>query len=160
MLSGDLSGPRQINKGIDIHFGMNSQILKVRLGNKRSDRIRHTADAQLEAGTIRNLIDDHPGNLFLYLGRFSGRSHLSYWRIVSFYNIINIGDMDVRLKSSKYTRHVFIYFDNHLVGCLAYCSHVGSIRSEIEVSMLVHRSHLKYRYVYVANILPVIARKF
>ena len=56
VLAGDLAGEGHVDKAVDIHFGVNGQVLEVRLRDHRADGVRHTADAELQAGTVCNAV--------------------------------------------------------------------------------------------------------
>ena len=51
--------------------------------------------------------------------------------------------MNTGLGPSEATRHIRVYFDNDLLGSLAYSAEMRCIGTEVEEAVLVHRCNLK-----------------
>ena len=85
----DLSGHGNINKCVDIHLGMNAEILEVGVRDHRADRVGHPADTELKAGAVGNLLDDQPGH-GLVNGRRRSRAHLGHRGIVPLHDHIDL----------------------------------------------------------------------
>ena len=67
VLAGDLAGEGHVDKAVDIHFGVNGQVLEVRLRDHRADGVGHAADAELEARALPDLGHDELGDRALEL---------------------------------------------------------------------------------------------
>ena len=122
---------------------MNTKILQIGFRNEGADCVRHSADTKLEAGSVRNLGNDQLSNGLIDLCCGSSSAHLSDGGVISFYDHIDLGDVDPFLGSAVAYRHVFVHFHDNDLGGFTYSSHVGGIGAEVEVSVLIHRSNLK-----------------
>ena len=67
--------------------------------------------------------------------------------------------MNAVLKSAEADRHIFIDLYDDNLGSLAAGCHMGSIWSEVEITVLVHRSDLEYSYIRFGCGLTIVSRK-
>ena len=67
--------------------------------------------------------------------------------------------MNTFLSAAEAYRHILVYFHDNDLGGLAYSSHMGSVRSEVEETVLVHRGNLEYSYVRLILRFSVISWK-
>ena len=67
--------------------------------------------------------------------------------------------MDPVFRAAKAARHVGVDLHINLLGTLTHSSHVRDTRTEIEVTVLIHRGNLEHSHVDRPHILAVVARK-
>ena len=114
---------------------MYAEILQVGFRNHGTDRIRHAADAQLQAGAIRDLLHDQLGHRAVNVGRRTAGAQLRDRRVLTLDDHIYLGDVDRFLKAAQAARHVLIDLDDDNVGHVAHCLQVGRVRAEAEVAV-------------------------
>ena len=126
-------------------------------GNQVADGVGHTADAQLQAGTVGDLRHDEVCNLQIDLGSGAGSGHLADGRIVALHDAGDLGDMDTVFHTTEAAGHIGVDFDDDLLGLLADSAQMRSAGAEVEVAVLVHRSHLEDGDVQRVGTLAVVA---
>ena len=62
--------------------------------------------------------------------------------------MIHAVEIKLRLISVGY-RHIFVYFYDYLFSRFYDSPHIGYLRSQVEVSVFIHRSDLEHSDVYV-----------
>ena len=67
--------------------------------------------------------------------------------------------MNTLFGAAEAYRHILVHFHDNDLGSLTYSRHMGSVRSEVEETVLVHRGNLKYSYVRLILGFSVISRK-
>ena len=139
---------------------MYTKIFQIGFRNHRTDSIWHTADTELETGTIRNFFYDQFGNCLIDIGSSSAAAHFTDWWVIAFYDHINLGNMNAILKAAKTARHIFIHLDNDHFCTFAAGSQMGSTRTETEISMFIHRRYLKDFYTGRTAQITIITWKF
>ena len=153
----DLAGIGNINESVYIHFCMDAQILQIGFCDEGTDCIWHTADTQLQAGTVGDLLYDQLCNGFIHI-RSGSTIQNANLRIVSFYNRINLGNMDAFIEAAETPGHIGIHFHDDVLGCAAHISQMGCTGAKIKVSMLVHGSYLDHDNIHF-YIFPIEAGK-
>ena len=153
----DLAGLGNIHKGIHIHFGVHAQILQIALRDQPADGVGHTADAQLQAGTVRDLRHDEVGYLQVHLGSGTGSCHLADGGICALHNATYLRNVYAVLHAAKAARHIGVDLHDDLLGLFAHSTQMRSAGTEVEVAMLVHGGHLKYCHIHGVAALAVVA---
>ena len=155
--AGNLAGLRDIDERVDIHLRMDAQILQITLGDHLADGIGHTADAQLQAGAVRDLFHDQFRDGLVDLrGRCRGRESVD-GRIVRLNDHIYLIDVDIGIGAAQTYRHIFIDFYDDLLCFLNGRLRVAGAEAQIKVSESVHGSDLHDRYIQRILTLPVVA---
>ena len=67
--------------------------------------------------------------------------------------------MDAVLETTEAARHIFIYFNDDLLRIFTDSHHMGSVRSEIEIAVLIHRSYLEHCNIVFAVQIVVVTWK-
>ena len=137
---------------------MDAEILEVGLCDHCADGVRHAADAQLEARTVRDLLNDQLCNRLIDCGRCSAAAHLRHGLII-LDDHIDLGNMDRFLIQTEAARHILVDLDDNNIGSLADCLEVGRLRTEAEPALRVHRSDLDHGNIDAADVLAVPARQ-
>ena len=122
MLAGDLAGEGHVDKAVDIHFGVNGQVLEVRLRDHRADGVGHAADAELEARAVRDLRHDKVGDRSVDLGGGTARAELRNRRILPFHNHVDVLDVDLAAGEAVDPGKVLVDLDDDSLGGI---QHVG-----------------------------------
>ena len=156
--AGQLACTGDVDEGIDIHLGVYAQIGQVGLCDQGADCVRHTADAQLEAGTVRDLLNDQLCNGVVNLGR-SGSTHLTERRVVALDDHVDLGDVNRVLKAAETARHILVDLNDDVLAGLADRLEVGCVRTEAEIAVLVHRCNLNQRVLVRDDVFTVVARQ-
>ena len=122
VLAGDLAGEGHVDKAVDVHLGVNGQVLEVRLGDHRADGGGHAADAELEARAIRDLRHDKVGDCGVDLGGGAARAELRNRRILPFHNHVDVLDVDLAAVEAVDPGKVLVDLDDDSLGGI---QHVG-----------------------------------
>ena len=77
VLAVDLAGLGDVHEGVDVHLGVNAQVLQVGLSDQSADGVGHAADAQLQAGAVGDLRHDQVCH---GARRWEARSPAQGWR--------------------------------------------------------------------------------
>ena len=136
---------------------MNAEVLQVRLRDHRTYGIRHAADAQLQAGAVRDFLHDQLCNRLINLGRLAACAHLRHFG-VALNDHIHLRNVDGILKAAEAARHILVDLNDDNVGHIADGFQVRSLRAEAEPAMCVHRRHLNHGYIDMTDVLAVPAR--
>ena len=136
---------------------MHAQILQIALRNQPADGVGHTADAQLQAGTVGDLRNDQVGNLQIHFGSSTGSGHLADGRVLAFHDAGDLRNVDAVLHAAKAARHIGVDLYDDLLGLFAHSTQMRSAGTEVEVAVLVHGGHLKYCYIHGVAALAVVA---
>ena len=155
--TGDLAGLGDIHKGIHIHFGVHAQILQIALCDQAADGIGHTADAQLQAGTVGDLRNDQVGNLQIHFGSSTGSGHLADGRVLAFHDAGDLRNVDAVLHAAKAAGHVLVDLNDDLLGFFAHSTQMRCTGAEVEVAVLVHGGHLEHRHIQRIRAFAVVA---
>ena len=155
--TGDLAGLGDIHKGVHIHFGVHAQILQIALCDQAADGIGHTADAQLQAGTVGDLRNDQVGNLQVHFGGSTGSGHLADGRVVAFHDAGHLRNVHAVLHAAQAAGHVLIDLHDDLFGLFAHGTQMGSAGAEVEVTVLIHGGHLEHGHIDGVRALTVVA---
>ena len=107
----DLAAQGQIHKGLHIHLGMNTHVLQVRLAQQHTHGVGHTADAQLQAGTIGDALHHLLGHGLVDLGRHGGQQ-LAHGVIAAFHDHVHVRDMYALAKAAQAAGHVLVDLDD------------------------------------------------
>ncbi len=78
-------------ESVNIHLGVDAQVLQIALGDEAADGVGHTADAQLQAGAVGDLWHDEVCDLQIDLGSGAGSGHLGHGRIVALHDAGDLG---------------------------------------------------------------------
>ena len=159
MCAGDLAGLGDVHKGIDVHLRVDAEVLQVALGDEAADGVGHTADAQLQAGTIGDLGHDEICDLQIDLRSGAGSGHLANGRVAALHDAGDPGDVDAVLHAAEAAGHIGVDFDDDLLGLFADSAQMRSAGAEVEVAVLVHRRHLKDGDIQRVGAFAVIAGK-
>ena len=122
VLAGDLAGEGHVDKAVDIHLGVNGQVLEVRLRDHRADGVGHAADAELEARAVRDLRHDKVGDRGVDLGGGAARAELRNRRILPFHNHVDVLDVDLAAVEAVDPGKVLVDLDDDSLGGI---QHVG-----------------------------------
>ena len=158
--AGDLACLCNIHKGIHIHLGVHAQILQVALRDQVADGVGHTADAQLQAGTVGDLRDDEVCHLQIDLGGGTGSGHLADGRVAALHNTGNLGDVHPVLGAAQAFGHVPIDLNDDLFGLIADGTQVGSTGAKVKIAVLVHGGHLEHRHIHGVRAVAIVAGQF
>ena len=91
---------------------MHAQVLQVALGDQAADGVGHTADAQLQAGTVGDLRHDEVCDLQIDLGSGAGSGHLADGRIVALHDAGHLRDVHAVLHAAQAAGHVLVDLDD------------------------------------------------
>ena len=155
--AGDLAGLGDVHESVNVHLGVDAQVLQIALGDEAADGVGHTADAQLQAGTVGDLRNDEVCDLQIDLGGGAGSGHLADGRIVALHDAGDLGDMDTVFHTTEAAGHIGVDLHDDLPGLLTDGTQMGSAGAEVEVAVLVHRSHLEDGDVQRVGTLAVVA---
>lgn len=108
----DLARLCDVNKSVNVHLGVDAEILEVGLCDHRADGVRHTADTQLEARTVRDLLNDQLCDRLIDCGRCSAAAHLRHGLII-LDDHIDLGNMDRFLIQAEAARHILVDLDDN-----------------------------------------------
>ena len=158
--AGDLARLRNIHKCVHIHLRMHAEILQIGFRNEGAHRIRHTADTQLQAGTVGNLVDDHLGDLPIHIGGSTGGTHAGHGGIIALHNHIHVTNVDLRAGQAVDPRHILIYFHNDGLCVLQHIAQMGSGYGKAEVAVSIHRRDLNHRNVRLCVSVTIEAGQF
>ncbi len=136
---------------------MHAQILQITLCNQPADGIGHTADAQLQAGTVGDLRHNEVGYLQVHLGSGTGSCHLADGGICALHDAAYLRNVYAVLHAAKAARHIGVDLHDDLLGLFAHSTQMRSAGTEVEVAMLVHGGHLKYCHIHGVIALAVVA---
>ena len=136
---------------------MHTQILQIALGDQAADGIGHTADAQLQAGTVGDLRNDQVGNLQVHFGGSTGSGHLADGRVVALHDAGHLRDVHAVLHAAQAAGHVLIDLHDDLFGLFAHGTQMGSAGAEVEVTVLIHGGHLEHGHIDGVRALTVVA---
>ena len=153
--AGDLASLGNIHESVHIHLGVHAQILQVGLRDQGANGIGHTADAQLQAGAVGDLLHDHLGNLAVHIGGRSAGAHGGHGGVLAFHDHVNIADVDLGAGQTVDPRHILVDFHDDLLGMLQHIANVGSRNSEAEVAVGVHGSHLDHSHIRGGVAVPI-----
>ena len=123
---------------------MYTKILQVRLGDQGTYCVWHTADTKLEAGSVRNLINDIFCDSVVDISSSSAATQLIKLCVGAFYDEIDILDADTVIKAAQADRHVLVYLDDNLLGRTDTCHCMRRTWSKVEIAVFVHWSNLKH----------------
>ena len=137
---------------------MDAEILEVGLCDHRADGVRHAADTQLEARTVRNFLNNQLRYRFIDRARRAAAAHFRHRSIV-LDDHIDLGNVDCFLAQAEAARHILVDLDDNDVGSLADRLQVGRLRTEAEPALRVHRRDLNHGNVDAADVLAVPARQ-
>ena len=136
---------------------MHAQILQVALCDQAADGIGHTADAQLQAGTVGDLRNDQVGDLQIHFGSSTGSGHLANGRILAFHDAGDLRNVDAVLHAAKAAGHVLVDLNNDLLGFFAYSAQMRCTGAEVEIAVLVHGGYLEHGHIQRVRALTVVA---
>ena len=159
VLAGDLAGERHIDKAVDVHLGVNGQILEVRLGDHRTDGVGHAADAELQARAVRDLGYDKVGNCGVDLSGGAARAELRHGRVLTLHDHVNVLDVDLAAGEAVDPRQVLVDFNDDGLGSVEHVSQMRGRERVAEVAVLVHRRDLDHGDVNMNVAVAVEARQ-
>ena len=139
---------------------MYTQILEVALGNHCTDGIGHTADAELQAGTVGNVLHNQLGHGLIHFGGCSAAGKLVDGRIVALDDAVNLRNMQAVVMSAQADRHIAVDFNVHFVRLAGSISQMACAGTEVEVAVIVHRRRHKHCNVQRVGAFPVVTRQF
>ena len=96
---------------------VHAKILKIAVGDKLAEGVRHTADAKLHARSVLNVRKQQVCDLNVGF-RWSRIRHLKQRRIAGLNDIVNLGYVYPRLLTAFYARYVAVDFDNDDLGII------------------------------------------
>ena len=134
---------------------MNAQILQIGLADHHTHGVGHTADAQLEAGTVGDLTHHQLSHLLIDLGRL-GRGQDTHGIIAAFHDHIYIGDMDCLAKAAVNTGHLLVDLHDDRLGGVAHGLQVGGGNAEVEVAVLIHGGNLEHGNIGLIEVLVAV----
>ena len=127
---------------------MDAQILQVALRDQVADGVGHSADAQLQAGTVRDLRDDEVRHGEVHLSGRTGCSHLTHRRVGALHDTGHLRDVHPVLGAAQAAGHVGVDLDDDLFGLFADGAQMRSTGAEVEVAMLVHGRDLEHCHIH------------
>ena len=159
VLAGDLAGHRHIHKAVHIHLGVNGEVLEVGLRDHRADGVRHTADAELQAGTVRDLRHDEVRHRGVDLGRRAARAELRHGRVLALNDHIDVGNVDLAAVQAVDPRQILVDLDDDRLGVIEHIRQMRAGQRIAEVAVLVHRRDLDHRHVHLGVAVAIEARQ-
>ena len=148
VLAGDLAGHSHIYKAINVHLGVNREVLKIGLSDHGADGVGHAADTKLQAGTVGDHGNYQICNSGVNSGGCAAAGQLSYGRIVAFNNEVYVLDVDLAAGQTIDPREVLVNFENDDLCLVQHISDVRAGNTEAEVAVLIHRGNLEHSYIY------------
>ena len=158
LVSRQLSCIEKIHICIRKHLCVRINVSLIRFRQHGADTQRQTPDTQLQCAVAPDSRHNVACYLLIYLRRFLGRK-LSQRRVASLYHIIDPVKVKLCLISVG-NRHLFVNLNYYFLCRLDYTPHVGNLRTQIEVAVLVHRRNLKHGDVYLAVVVYPQERQF
>ena len=155
--TGDLAGHGDIHESIHIHFGVNTQILQVTLSDHAAHSVGHTADAQLQAGTVGNLLNDQLGHGLIHLSGGTAAAQLGNGGGIAFHDHIHIVNVNADLAAAKAHGHILVHFHDHLFAALAHSGHVAGVGAKVKVAVVVHGGNLEHGNIHILGHIAVVA---
>ena len=152
--AGDDAGLGDVHESVHEHFRVHADVLQVGLGDEGAHGVGHAADAQLQAGAVGDLFHDHAGHDLVHLGGRDG-GHDAQGRVFAFDYVIDFGDVHRFFEAAQAAGHVFVDFNDDLLGPLAHGGHMGGAGAEVEVAVLIHGSYLENGHVQVDGVFAV-----
>ena len=141
--TGNLTCHCDVNKRIDVHFGVNAEVFEVGLCNQGADCVGHTADAELETSAVGDFFHDELCNRLIDCSCSTAAAQNPDGGFV-FYDVIDLGNVDTLFKTAQAARHIGVDLDDDNLCALAHSSHVGSVGAKAEIAVLVHRGDLEH----------------
>ena len=155
----DLASLCNIHEAIDIHLGVNTQILQIGFSNQSANSVGHAADTQLQACAVGDLRNDQLSHLAVHIRRRNA-SHLRHTRIVAFHDCGYILDVDLCTGQTENLRHVLVDLDDDMLRFRADISQMRRGRGEGEVTEPVHGRTLHHDHVYRIQVFSVKSGQF
>ena len=155
--AGDAAGLVELDDAVGQHLGVHAEVADAAFQQQRADRIRHAADADLQAGAILDLGCDPARDGAVDLGRRRVRQ-LRGRLVVALDDVIDLADVNAVLLAED-VRQAAGHLDDHHLRALddRAVPEIGG--AEIEVAALVHRTGLENDDVHRINEAAVIVRQ-
>ena len=154
--AGDLSRHSQIHVGVHVHLRMYAQILQIGLAQHSSHGVGHAADAQLETGSVGDLLYDQASHRFIHIIGLSGRLN-AHGVVAAFHHHVHLADVDGVVKTAQTAGHVLVDLHDDHLGLLADGTHMGCGQAEVEVAVAVHGRDLEHGHVRRRDVVVVVA---
>ena len=159
LCSCDFSGLCDVDECVNVHLCVYTEILEVWLSDEWAYCVWHSADTELETGTVWNLVNDKLCNLLVYICCRTTGTKLSDCRVVTLNNVRNLWNMYIGLWTAVTARHVFIDLNDDFLWSLAYSTEVRCVRTKVEVSVWIHRCNLEHSDIVRCCWISIITRK-
>ena len=125
----------KLHHGVNEHLGVDAEVV---LGFKRhACRVRDSADAELDAGAVGDLLGNEIADDDACLVECALRK-LRQGDIVFNYRV-HLSDM--KLHTGDCARHILVYLDENALRPVKQRLTAGACQTEAEISVLVHRGH-------------------
>ena len=159
MRTGDLAGFRHIHESVYIHLCVDAQILEVRLRDHLADRVRHSANSELQACTVGDPVHDQLGDGFVHFRAGLSRRHRVDGCIVAFDDHIDITDMNICASVTEADGHARIDFHDNLLRHLDHCVRVAGAGTKVKIAVPVHGADLHDRHIQRILSVQIVAGK-
>ena len=153
----DLAGLGDIDERVNIHLGVDAQVFQVALCDQAANGVGHTADAQLQAGTVGDEGHHQVCHLEVHLGGGAGGSHLADGRVAALHDAAHFRNMHAVLHAAQAPGHVGVDFHDDLLGFLTHGTQMACTGAKVEIAVLVHGSHLENGNIQRVRALAVVA---
>ena len=135
---------------------MYTQVLQIGLTQHGAHGVGHTADPQLQAGAVGNLLNDQLGHRLIHIRcRVGGLD--PHGVIAAFHDHIHFADMDALIKAAQTAGHICIDLHNNDLRLIANSTNVGGGKTEVKVTVAVHRRHLEHGHIRRCDMVGIVA---
>ena len=138
---------------------MNGEVLEVGLRDHRADGVRHTADAELQAGTVRDLRHDEVRHRGVDLGRRAAHAELSHGRVLALNDHIDVGNVDLAAVQAIDPRQILVDLDDDRLGVIEHIRQMRAGQRIAEVAVLIQRRDLDHRHIHLGVAVAIEARQ-
>ena len=137
---------------------MDAKIAHRRLLQQRGDRIGHAANANLQAGTIFDLLGDQGCHRAVNLRRF-GIGQFRRWHIIALNHVIHLAAMHAHMRAN-HARHIGQGFDDESLGGFDDGGVPDIDRTKIEIALCIHRRRAQHGDVRARDEAAIVVRDF
>ena len=134
---------------------MHAQILQVGITQHGTHGVGHTADAQLQAGAVGDLLHDQLGHRLVHLRGCAGGLD-AHGVVAPLHDHVHLADVDAVVKAAQTAGHILVDLHDDHLGHLAYRLHMGGRQAEVEVAVFVHGRHLEHGNVRRGDMVVVV----
>ena len=117
---------------------MHAQVLQAGLSDQPAHGVRHAADAELNAGAVRNEAHDESGDLFVHFIWGRGR-HFDQRAVRPLHEAVDLRDMHAARLIAEGARNAFVDFGNDVSGAPDVGRRNGRGGPEADIPLLIRR---------------------